>query len=546
MLVHMPPAVTAAASRPQLSSSSSSSSAASLIQQQFGLAQEAALTSASAAAAAMLATTQNRTHSGSTNAPTAGHQGAAITSHSTTTNSSTSVDAFASGRWVATWVSFPMLPPTEHDPAVSSRSKQQDGAVKHSNPWAAKPAYNQVPLAKQRTAAASTIQISRSIIQTASQQALPFSRAVAPAPYRPAARSFLKARPAANLGYKPSAAAANRATAAAAPAAATAASFLGSWAAQLNINAAALLQPAQSVMQIVSTARSRSLQCVIPPAADDNSGSASGDGAYGPTGKHKNSTNGGGGGGGGGFGSSAFAANSAAFFASSQLFSAALALDKASWHAVHTAAAAKQQQKLQSLCAAFGHAHRELQAKLAAAVFKQQDAAQTNSAAALFSSATSAAAAGRYPATYSKKAAAAGPAAASSAIPLGPVGGVELRSAVKRRYHTSATTPRSSMQSIAASGSVQGPLLPLKQQLTAHTRKNSAPVFAPAHATGVAKKRMYAGSSSSSGSSVWMLNLGWDQRSAWAAAKAAALLSKAEARLQAACQQLLGHATATK
>jgi hypothetical protein len=551
LLVHMPPAVTAAASHRQLSSGSSS--AANLDKKHLGsvhdsssAAQGAALftspTSSLSSAAAMPVDTKKSTDSRSANVSAASHQGATIGTNTNSTSSSASAGAFASGSWVATWVSFPMLLPTEHAAAVSSHSmkqqqqQQRDGAAELSNPWAPKSAYTQVSLAKQRTAARSRTG-TRPTIQAASKKTLPFSRAAAPAPYRP--RSF-KARPVTKPGCQSSAAAANRATAA--PAAA-AASALRSWAAQLNTKAAALLQPAQSVMQIVSTARSRSLQCVIPPAADDNSGGV-------PAGKHKNSTYGGSGG--GGFGSSAFAANSAAFFASRELFAAALALDKASWHAAHTAAvpaAVKQQQKLQSLCASVGYAHRELQAKLAAAVFKQQDPAQTNSAAALFSSATATATAkaSRYPATHGKKAAAAaGSARAAFAIPLGPVGGVELRSAAKRHGQASATAPHSSLKSIAASGAVQGPLLPLKQQLTAYTRATEAPVFAPARVTGVAKRHAHAGSSGSSsgGSSVWMLNLGWDQRSAWAAAKAAAQLAKAEANLQAACQHLLDQGTA--
>jgi hypothetical protein len=548
LLVHMPPAVTAAASHQQLSSGSSN--AAGLAKQHLGCfpdrrSADAALltspTSSSSSAAAVPADTKKSTDSRSANVSAASHTGATIKSNTNSTSSSASAGAFASGSWVATWVSFPMLLPTEHDAAVSSCSKQQqqqqqrDGAAELSNPWGAKSAFNQVSLAKQRAAASSTTKTKTSI-QAAFKKTLPFSRAAAPAPYRP--RSF-KARPVTKPGHKSSAAAANRA--AAAPAAA-AASAMRSWAAQLNTMAAALLQPAQSVMQIVSTARSRSLQCVIPPAADVNSGGV-------PAGKHKNSTNGGSGG--GGFGSSAFAANSAAFFASRELFAAALALDKASWHAAHAAAApaaAKQQQKLQSLCASVGYAHRELQAKLAAAVFKQQDAAQTNSAAALFSSATTTASAtakaSRYPAKYGKKAAAAaGSAGAAYAIPLGPLGGVELRSAAKPHGQASATASHSLLKSIAASGAVQGPLLPLKQQLTAYARATEAPVFAPARVTGVAKRHAHAGSSGS-GSSVWMLNFGWDQRSAWAAAKAAAQLAKAEANLQAACQHLLGQTTA--
>jgi hypothetical protein len=547
LLVHLPPANTVAGWQQQ-QQASSSIEAASMIKQQLDFRRRdspqttyAAVLFHNAAPTMPAASTNSSQHE--TSNATAIHQAATPASASNSNSSSANVGAFASGSWVATWVSFPMLLPVEGDIAAGSdpkpqpRQQQQQGRAvgMRSNPWTAAAAatFEAYPNEKARTAARSTSSAARSA--AAFKKAVPFTRAAAPAPYH-STRSFTA----------PAAVKAGR-NARAESASASAAS-LRDWAARVNRNAAALLQPAQTIMQIVGTARSRSLQCVIPAASGDTSGSAFGSMAHGPAGKPSNAS---GGSGSGCFSSSAFAANSAAFTASQQLFSAALSLEKASWRAAHAAAAAaattQQQQQLQSLCASVGLAHRELQAKLAAAVFKQHKPSQSSTAAALFSSATASA----QPPAYSKNTAAAkevttaaATAAGPFAIPLGPVGALELRRTSYPNYPIPAAKP------IAARAALQGPLLPLKQQLAAQTRAavpaaaSIRPAYAPARPSGVANayssaRSRSSSSSSGSSSSVWMLNFGWDQRSAWAAAKAAAELGKAEASLQRACQRVL-------
>jgi hypothetical protein len=546
LLVQAPPAVSAAAAA-QKQQRSSGSDAATVVEHHYGLRHETQQTGLFKTAAATTAagTSMKRNNASTDNFPAT--LTAAIVARSS--NSSASVGAVASGSWVATWVSFPMLLPVERDTPITTHPKQQhnqqkqqqrnDAVADTSSPWLSSSPYK-VHQKRQSSTARRTDVARRSTTATKKPTAMPFPRAAAPAPapyvYN-TAWSF-KAPAAAQGGRNARPGTESAAFTRRAAAAAAAASSHRSWVARVNRKSAALLQLAQTVMQIVNTARSRSLQCVIPAATDDSVGSAS---------PNMNSSKGGS----GGFGSSAFAANNAACIASKQLFSAALALEKASWLAVHTAAAsasATQQQQLQQLCAAVGLAHRELQTKLAAAVFKQSQPAQTPTAAALFSTAATPFPPAAYNSKQQKKAA---KAAAPSAIPLGPVGGVELLRSTKRSHQIHSTsaplgpfgTSRSFVKSIAAPGALQGPLLPLTQQLAAHTRNIvSSTAYAPAHPTGVVNAHGAARYSSSS--SVWMLNLGWDQRSAWAAAKAAAELSKAEANLQRACQHVLVAAAA--